>query len=67
MSENENAENLMKANEVWPMLGISKNTLYEWCRQGLIPHRRINKRILFPPRHRLLEWVENRCKEGGQQ
>ena len=53
------------------MLGIGKNTLYEWCDQGLIPHKRVGGnidettgerkggRILFSEK-RILEWLENR-------
>ena len=27
------------------MLGIGRSTLYEWCDQGLIPHKRVGGRI----------------------
>ncbi len=62
---------ILQASEVWPMLGIGRNTLYEWCDQGLIPHKRVGGRIdeitgehrrgrlLFSERC-LLEWLENR-------
>ena len=62
---------ILRANEVWIMLGIGRNTLYEWCDQDLIPHKRVGGkidqitgerrrgRILFSEK-RLLEWVENR-------
>ena len=57
------------------MLGIGRNTLYEWCDQGLIPHKRVGGRIdeitgehrrgrlLFSER-RLLEWLENKNTEN---
>ena len=57
------------------MLGIGRNTLYEWCDQGLIPHKRVGGRLneitgerrrgrlLFSER-RLLEWLENRDTEN---
>ncbi len=66
---------ILQAREVWPMLGIGRNTLYEWCDQGLIPHKRVGGRIdeitgecrggrlLFSER-RLLEWLENRENEN---
>ena len=66
---------ILQANEVWPMLGIGKNTLYEWCDQGLIPHKRVGGnidettgerkggRILFSEK-RILEWLENRDKDN---
>ena len=61
---------ILNAKEVCAMLGIGKNTLYEWCDQGLIPHKRVGGsideitgklkggRILFSARC-LVEWLEN--------
>lgn len=50
---------VMRAEEVREMLGgIGKNTLYEWCRQGRIPHKRVGRVILFS-RIRLQEWLDN--------
>ena len=61
---------ILNAKEVCAMLGIGKNTLYEWCDQGLIPHKRVGGgideitgklkggRILFSERL-ILEWLEN--------
>ena len=61
---------ILNAKEVCAMLGIGKNTLYEWCDQGLIPHKRVGGsideitgkrkggRILFSERL-VLEWLEN--------
>ena len=61
---------ILKAEEVWTMLGIGKNTLYQWCDQRLIPHKRVGSnvdeetgerkrgRILFSEK-RILEWVES--------
>ncbi len=62
---------ILQAREVWMMLGIGKNTLYEWCEQGLIPHKRVGGRIdeitgerrkgrLLFSEKRILEWLENR-------
>jgi len=57
------------------MLGIGRNTLYEWCEGGLIPHKRVGGRIdkitgerrkgrlLFSERL-ILEWLENRDTEN---
>jgi len=62
---------ILQASEVWTMLGIGKNTLYQWCEQDLIPHKRVGGsiddvtgerrrgRILFSERC-LVEWLENR-------
>ena len=60
----------LNAKEVCTMLGIGKNTLYEWCEPGLIPHKRVGGeideitgkrkggRILFSERC-LVAWMEN--------
>lgn len=49
---------IMRANELREMLGVGKNTLYDWCKQGLIPHKRIGRVILFS-RIKVKEWLEN--------
>jgi len=55
---------VMRAAEVWKMLHIGKNTLYEWCRQGRIPYKRVGCIMLFS-RKAILEWlVNNENKEG---
>ncbi len=66
---------ILQANEIWTTLGIGRNTLYEWCEQGLIPHKRVGGkidettgehrrgRILFSEK-RILEWLENRDKDN---
>ena len=54
----------MRASEVRKMLGnIGRNTLYDWCREGLIPHKRVGRIILFS-RRRLEEWLENEYQGG---
>ena len=49
----------MRAKEVRGSLKVGRNTLYDWCRQGLIPHRKVGHVILFS-RRQLAEWVRNR-------
>ncbi len=68
---NKPGNRILNAKEVYTMLGIGKNTLYQWCEQGLIPHKRVGGsinevtgergrgRILFSERL-ILEWLENR-------
>lgn len=31
-----------------PMTGLSRNSLYEGCKRGEIPHLRVGRRIIFP-------------------
>ena len=57
----------MRAKDARKMLGgIGKNTFYEWVRQGLIPHKRVGRIILFS-RRRLQEWLDSNDNERGQQ
>ena len=62
---------ILGADEVRSMLGVGRNTLYLWCAQGLVPHKRVGGtidettgelhggRILFSEK-RILEWIEDR-------
>lgn len=71
IDHNTSGSRILNAKEVCTMLGIGRNTLYEWCDQGLIPHKRVGGkidettgeihggRILFSEK-RILEWIENR-------
>ena len=66
---------ILGADEVRSMLGVGRNTLYLWCAQGLIPHKRVGGtidettgelhggRILFSEK-RILEWIENRDNDN---
>ncbi len=56
---------VMRAEEVWPMLRIGRNTLYQWCEQGRIPHKKVGRVLLFS-RKRLREWLDNNEREGGK-
>ena len=59
MDERGQEENLvMRADEVRQMLGIGRNTLYNWCELGIIPHKRVGRVILFS-RKRIQEWLDN--------
>ena len=57
---------IMRAEEVWRLLKISKNTLYEWCRLGIIPHKRVGRVLLFS-RKMIYEWLEDKENERGIQ
>ena len=59
MGKREQKENpIMRAAEVRQLLKVGRNTLYGWCEQGIIPHKRIGRVILFS-RKRIQEWLEN--------
>jgi len=56
---------VMRADEVRQFLKIGKNTLYLWCEQDIIPHKRIG-RLIFFLREEILDFLKNK-KEGGKQ
>ena len=67
MSERGQEENLvMRADEVRKLLKIGRNTLYLWCEQDIIPHKRVGRVILFSSKL-IQEWLESKEKEGGMQ
>jgi len=67
VGEREQKENpVMRADEVRQLLKIGRTTLYNWCEQGIIPHKRAGRIILFSKK-RILAWLENRDNEGGNQ
>ena len=55
---------VMRAYEVQKILGVGKNTIYEWCKQGLIPHKRVGQ-LIFISRKKFYEWLENGENLGG--
>ena len=66
MSVNEKEHNpVMRAAEARQILGIGRNTFYEWCRLDLIPHKRVGRLIIIS-RKRFNDWLENK-NEGGLQ
>jgi len=38
---------VLSVKEAAEYLGVSAWTVYEYCRQGVIPHRRIGRRVLI--------------------
>jgi len=66
MGERKREENpVMRADEARQILGIGKNTFYEWCRLNLIPNKRVGRLIIIS-RKRFYDWLENK-NEGGLQ
>jgi excisionase family DNA binding protein len=50
-------KNLITAEEVASMLNLSRATVWRWCRDGMIPHRRLAGRtILFCPKE-IERWI----------
>ena len=59
-------DTVMTAREVWQMLRIGKNTLYELVRQNKIPYKHIGHQLRFS-RRRIDEWMDDQdnANEGG--
>ena len=67
MNTSEVKENpVMRADGVCRLLNIGRNTLYEWCRLEIIPHKRVGRILLFS-RKQIYEWLENNENKGGTQ
>ncbi len=49
----------MDVKEAASFLNVSAWTIYEYCRQGIIPHRRIGRRILIS-RSILMNWLKDK-------
>lgn len=49
---------VLSVKEAAEYLGVSAWTVYEYCRQGVIPHRRIGRRVLIN-REVLASWFRD--------
>lgn len=55
---------VMTADDVALFLGVDRNTVYDYANRGVIPHRRLGKRLLFS-RAGLVAWLETSCKAAS--
>jgi excisionase family DNA binding protein len=51
-------EKLLNVNEVSELLGESPEAIYRYCREGILPHYRLNRKIKFSAK-KLEEFFEN--------
>lgn len=51
---------ILNAVEAADLLGVDKQTVYDYAGRGEIPHRRLGRRILFS-RAALVEWARGRA------
>jgi excisionase family DNA binding protein len=54
----------MSVDEAAEFLGVDRNTVYDYAGRGVIPHRRLGKRILFS-RQALVVWLAGECRSIG--
>ncbi len=53
---------VMTADDVAAFLGVDRNTVYDFAGRGVIPHRRLGKRLLFR-RGAVVSWLDSSlCK-----
>ncbi|RJX27178.1 MAG: DNA-binding protein [Dethiobacter sp.] len=55
--ENTEIKWTLSVEEAAVVLDVNVNTVYEYCRQGMIPNRRLGKRVVIP-RPALLKWLD---------
>ena len=60
------ADGLERASETARRLGISRNTVYEWVREGRIAHLRIHDCVRIPTRA-VNEMIEHGLFAGNDQ
>ena len=54
----------MSVAEAAAFLGVDAKTVYDYAGRGVIPHRRLGKRILFS-RQALVVWLAGECRSTG--
>ncbi len=59
---NDSPSDVMTADDVAAFLGVDRNTVYDFAGRGVIPHRRLGKRLLFR-RGAVVSWLDSSlCK-----
>jgi excisionase family DNA binding protein len=54
----------MRPREAAKALGISERLLWEWTNQGVVPHVRLGKRIVYPV-DSLREWLRQQAQKNA--
>ena len=57
------APEIMRADQLAAFLGLNRNTVYEYAARGVIPHRRIGRRIVFARVH-VMAWLDDSKRKG---
>jgi len=53
---------IISAQKVAERLNKSIPTIWRWCREGEIPHRRINPRTLLFDEQEIEQWIESKAR-----
>ena len=59
-------DDVLTADEVAEFLGVDRNTVYDYAGRGVIPHRRLGKRILFL-RGAIVSWLGARRVQNERE
>jgi excisionase family DNA binding protein len=65
VQEAEPTAEILTADEVAEFLGVDRNTVYDYAGRGVIPSRRIGKRMLFS-REALALWLASCSKRSSE-
>jgi excisionase family DNA binding protein len=58
-------ERFLTMEEVGNLMGLDRSTIYNWKRQGLLPHYKIGKRAVRFKLSEILRWLE--IQKRGEQ
>lgn len=58
-----NEPECMRAEQLAKFLGVNRKTIYSYAMKGLIPHRRLGRRIVFS-RSQVVSWL-GECKAAS--
>ena len=59
----DDAREVMNVEQTALFLGVDRKTVYDYAGRGVIPCRRLGKRILFS-RQALVVWLAGECSKG---
>ena len=51
---------ILNVDDVARLLMVNKDTVYDYANAGVLPHRRLGRRLLFS-RRAILAWVEGKA------
>jgi len=57
-------DRFLTMEEVGNLIGLDRNTIYNWKRQGVLPHYKIGKRAVRFKLTEVLQWMETQKRDG---
>jgi excisionase family DNA binding protein len=59
-------ERFLTMEEVGNLIGLDRSTIYNWKRQGLLPHYKIGKRAVRFKLTEILQWLGTQKKDASR-